>query len=200
MVTRISEDSLALEHPARLLWELFGMLDLSAFTAGAKAVQGVPGGSLKSRRMLLTLWAYALVRGIVSELTGLPADHPAVARGCVSVMAPCFMLLIFDRPTLRRAFPEFGFGPADAAAVTDHLVQQDTASGYLRTKCGGCLPLLPRKRAYKWSDRAGAGFSSPSGPVAGGHADHARPFQPDAAFFQALHPEHGPFRGSRRIF
>ena len=66
MVTRISEDSLSLEHPARLLWELFGMLDLSAFTTGAKAVQGVPGGALKSRRMLLTLWAYALVRGIVS--------------------------------------------------------------------------------------------------------------------------------------
>jgi hypothetical protein len=66
VVTRISEDSLPLEHPARLLWEVFGMLDLSAFTAGAKAVQGVAGGSLKSRRMLLTLWAYAFVRGIVS--------------------------------------------------------------------------------------------------------------------------------------
>lgn len=66
VVTRLDEDSLPLEHPARLLWEVFGMLDLSAFTAGAKAVQGVAGGSLKSRRMLLTLWAYALVRGIVS--------------------------------------------------------------------------------------------------------------------------------------
>jgi hypothetical protein len=65
IVTVISEDSLSLEHPARMLWEVFGMLDLSVFTAGAKAVQGVPGGSLKSRRMLLTLWAYALVRGIV---------------------------------------------------------------------------------------------------------------------------------------
>lgn len=65
MVTRISEDSLPLEHPARLLWEVFGRLDLSAFMAGAKSVQGAPGGSLKSRRMLLTLWAYAFVRGIV---------------------------------------------------------------------------------------------------------------------------------------
>ena len=65
VVTRISEDSLPREHPARLLWEVFGLLDLGAFTAGAKARQGTAGGSLKSRRMLLTLWAYAFVRGIV---------------------------------------------------------------------------------------------------------------------------------------
>jgi hypothetical protein len=65
VVTWIREDSLPLEHPARLLWEVFGLLDLGAFTAGAKSVRGAPGGSLKSRRMLLTLWAYAFVRGIV---------------------------------------------------------------------------------------------------------------------------------------
>jgi hypothetical protein len=64
VVTRIREDSLPLEHPARLFWEVFGLLDLGAFTAGAKSVWGAPGGSLKSRRMLLTLWAYAFARGI----------------------------------------------------------------------------------------------------------------------------------------
>jgi transposase len=65
-VVRLSEDSIPLEHPARLLWEVLGLLDLSAFVAQAKAVQGGPGGSLKSRRMLLTLWGYALTQGIVS--------------------------------------------------------------------------------------------------------------------------------------
>jgi len=65
VVTRIREDSLPLEHPARLLWEVFGLLDLSAFMRGAKSVRGAPGGSLKSRRMLLTLWGYAFVRQIV---------------------------------------------------------------------------------------------------------------------------------------
>jgi len=64
-----------------------------------------------------------IMRGIVSELTGLPKDHPTVARGCISALAPCFMLLIFDRPTFTRAFPEFGFGPGDTAAVVDHLVR-----------------------------------------------------------------------------
>jgi hypothetical protein len=66
VVVRISEDSIPLEHPARLLWEVLGRLDLSAFVAQAKAVQGGPGGSLKSRRMLLTLWGYAFTQGIVS--------------------------------------------------------------------------------------------------------------------------------------
>lgn len=62
----IRDDSIPLEHPARLLWEVFGQVDLSAFFAQAKAVQGGPGGSLKSRRMLLTLWAYAFTQGILS--------------------------------------------------------------------------------------------------------------------------------------
>jgi AcrR family transcriptional regulator len=64
-----------------------------------------------------------ILKSIVSELMGLPEDHPAVARGCVSVMAPCFMLLIFDRDTLKRAFPSLGLGTDDATALVRHMVQ-----------------------------------------------------------------------------
>jgi AcrR family transcriptional regulator len=64
-----------------------------------------------------------LLKGIVAELTGLPEDHPAVARGCVSVIAPMAMLLICDRRTLKRLFPQFGFTPEDAPAVVRHMVQ-----------------------------------------------------------------------------
>jgi hypothetical protein len=64
-----------------------------------------------------------ILKSIVSELMGLPLDHPAVARGCVSVMAPCFMLMIFDRDTLKRAFPSLGVGSEDAAALVRHMVQ-----------------------------------------------------------------------------
>jgi AcrR family transcriptional regulator len=46
-----------------------------------------------------------LMRAIVSELMDLPADHPAVARGCLCVVAPCFLLVILDDGTLKRAFP-----------------------------------------------------------------------------------------------
>jgi len=64
-----------------------------------------------------------ILRAIVGELMGLPEEHPAVARGCVSVMAPCFMLLLFDRRTLKRAFPTLGVTPEDAPALVRHLVQ-----------------------------------------------------------------------------
>jgi hypothetical protein len=63
-----------------------------------------------------------IMKSIVSELMGLPEDHPAVARGCVSVMAPCFMLLIFDRSILKRAFPNLGLGPNDATALVRHML------------------------------------------------------------------------------
>jgi TetR/AcrR family transcriptional regulator, regulator of cefoperazone and chloramphenicol sensitivity len=64
-----------------------------------------------------------LLRSIVSELMDLPEDHPAVARGCVSVLAPCFMLLLFDRRTLKRALPKLSLSAEDSDALVQHLVQ-----------------------------------------------------------------------------
>lgn len=64
----------------------------------------------------------SMLKGIVSDLMGLPEDHPSVARGCVSVLAPCFILLIGDRPTLKRAFPQLGLQPKDAPALLRHMV------------------------------------------------------------------------------
>jgi AcrR family transcriptional regulator len=64
-----------------------------------------------------------ILKAIVGELTGLPPDHPAVARGCLSIIAPCLMLAIADRSILKRVFPQLGLGPADAPALTDHMVR-----------------------------------------------------------------------------
>ncbi len=64
-----------------------------------------------------------VLRAVVGELMGLPADHPAVARGCVSVIAPCVLLLLFDRRILKRGFPQFGTTAEDASAVVRHMVQ-----------------------------------------------------------------------------
>ena len=47
------EDALELSHPARVLWDLLGKMDLSAFSKGCEAVEGAAGRSLKSPRMLL---------------------------------------------------------------------------------------------------------------------------------------------------
>ncbi len=66
IVFEIPEDRLAADHPARVLWTLIETFDLSAFLAGAKAIEGRAGRSRSSPAMLLTLWMYALSRGIGS--------------------------------------------------------------------------------------------------------------------------------------
>jgi AcrR family transcriptional regulator len=64
-----------------------------------------------------------ILRAVVGELMGLPAEHPAVARGCVSVMAPCVLLPIYDRHMLLRAFPDLGLAPEDAEALVRYLLR-----------------------------------------------------------------------------
>jgi AcrR family transcriptional regulator len=53
----------------------------------------------------------SLLREIVSGIMGLPADHPAVATGCINIFAPCFLLLFYDKSLLKRAFPAFDLSP-----------------------------------------------------------------------------------------
>jgi len=60
------EDTLPDNHVARVLWRVVATLDVSAFTAGAKAVEGHAGRGVTSIPMLLTLWLYAISQGIGS--------------------------------------------------------------------------------------------------------------------------------------
>jgi len=60
------EDTLEPSHPARVLWDVVGTLNLAAFLAGAKAVVGVAGRATLSPRMKLTLWLYAISQGVGS--------------------------------------------------------------------------------------------------------------------------------------
>jgi AcrR family transcriptional regulator len=78
------------------------------------------GAALAEKEMRLKV---RILRAVVGELMGLPADHPAVARGCVSVMAPCVLLLIYDRHTLMRAFPDLSLAPEDAEALVRYLLR-----------------------------------------------------------------------------
>lgn len=66
VVWRLTEDSLPLTHPARLLWEVLGTFDLSAFTAHSRATTDHRGRSNHSTRLLLTLWLYGLCQGMSS--------------------------------------------------------------------------------------------------------------------------------------
>ena len=62
-----------------------------------------------------------LLRQFIAELMKLPEDHPAVARGCVSLMAPICMLILADRDHLARALPAMGLKPGDAPAIARHM-------------------------------------------------------------------------------
>jgi AcrR family transcriptional regulator len=64
-----------------------------------------------------------IAKSIVSELTGLPVDHPVVARATVSIMAPCGMLLIANRTRLERALPGFNIRPQTVEDITQHMTQ-----------------------------------------------------------------------------
>lgn len=62
----VPDDELPADHRARLLWQVVETLELGAFSAGAKAVEGHAGRPLCSVRMLLTLWLYAISIGVGS--------------------------------------------------------------------------------------------------------------------------------------
>jgi transposase len=60
------EDSLPEGHRARLLWQVVETLDLSAFTARAKSVEGRAGRPVASAQMQMVLWLYAISVGVGS--------------------------------------------------------------------------------------------------------------------------------------
>ena len=60
------ERLLELQHPARAIWELVGKFDLSHFYGAIAAVQGQAGRSPHDPRLLISLWLYSYMKGIVS--------------------------------------------------------------------------------------------------------------------------------------
>jgi AcrR family transcriptional regulator len=63
----------------------------------------------------------ALMKMLVSEIVGLPPEHPAVARAALNIIAPFAMLSLADRSMLERAFPSLSLNEASAQALADHL-------------------------------------------------------------------------------
>jgi transposase len=54
------------EHPARVIWDFVGRLDLSRFHEDIQAVEGRPGRQPWDPRLLISIWVYAYSRGISS--------------------------------------------------------------------------------------------------------------------------------------
>ncbi len=81
------EDLLPQNHLARLIWEAVGLLDLSAFYAPIKVVEGGPGAAAIDPRILITLWLYATSQGVSSarEIDVLRVEHLAYIWICGGV-------------------------------------------------------------------------------------------------------------------
>jgi transposase len=107
------EDALAPTHPARVLWDVVGTLDLSKFLAGVKAVEGTVGRKTLSPRMKLVLWLYAISQGIGSARE--------IARHVQSDNA--FRWIVGDLSVGHHCLSKFrvGHGEALDALMTDIL-------------------------------------------------------------------------------
>jgi transposase len=67
------------EHVVRAIWELVGRLDLTAFAAEVRAVEGRAGRTPYDPHLLISLWIFAYSQGISSarEVERRCAYHPA---------------------------------------------------------------------------------------------------------------------------
>jgi len=75
------------DHLARLLWEAVAQLDLSAFAAGLKVVEGGPGRAAADPQLLVALWLFATTQGVTSAraLDRLCVEHLAYLWLCGGV-------------------------------------------------------------------------------------------------------------------
>jgi transposase len=60
------ESLLSPDHEVRSVWQFVSSLDLSRFEAQIKAVDGRAGRPATDPRLLLSLWLYAITKGIGS--------------------------------------------------------------------------------------------------------------------------------------
>jgi TetR/AcrR family transcriptional regulator, regulator of cefoperazone and chloramphenicol sensitivity len=102
----------ALTSPISQSWagKLFGR----EFVTPSTAYGRVHERALEARAKVL--------KSIVGALMGRPLDDPVVARGCISTLAPCALLLLVDRRKLKRILPSLDLGTDTASQLTRHLV------------------------------------------------------------------------------
>jgi transposase len=75
------------DHRVRMVWRFVEGLDLTALLIGIKAVEGRPGHPPADPRILLALWLYATVEGVVSarQVARLCEEHVAFQWLCGGV-------------------------------------------------------------------------------------------------------------------
>ena len=90
-----------------------------------------PSPTTYATKEKLLLPGARILRELAGQLMGLPEDHPAVARGCMTLMAPICILILGDRRIMKRALPSLGLTAEDAPALARHMA--DYAMAGLRS-------------------------------------------------------------------
>ncbi|HEY0942036.1 MAG TPA: CerR family C-terminal domain-containing protein [Steroidobacter sp.] len=60
-----------------------------------------------------------MVMGMIADILGVPATHPAVARSTVNIVSPCVFLLVVSSERQKKVFPALH---ADPDELVDHMV------------------------------------------------------------------------------
>jgi len=159
------DDLLPHDHPARLVWDVVGRLDLSAFYAPLKAREGVAGRDANDPRMMVALWLFACTQGVGSarELDRLCREHHAYRWLCGGVSVNYHTLADFrvgSGGQLDALFTQVIASLVDKDLVTVERVSQDgtrvracAGSGSFRRR-GRLTRLLEEARGHVAEVRA----------------------------------------------
>lgn len=129
-VERTLDASLPDDHPARAIWAFLERLDLSAFYASIKSVQGHVGHPTTDPQVLLALWLYATSDGIGSarQIDRLCQEHDAYRWLCGGVTVNYHTLSDFrvaHQEALDQLLTDILAAMMDAGLVQLHRVAQD---------------------------------------------------------------------------
>jgi AcrR family transcriptional regulator len=66
---------------------------------------------------------FKVLRAMVCVATGLPEDHPAISRCCLTLAAPMQFLMIADHAFLRRIYPDLDLSAGGIDVLAEHFVR-----------------------------------------------------------------------------
>jgi transposase len=118
------------EHPARLVWEATGDMDLTSLWAPIRAVEGHVGRDATDPRILLAVWIYATLQGVASAraLAKLCEEHIAYRWLCGGVTLNYHLLSDFrsrQETALDELLTQRVAALLASGLVTMHCVAQD---------------------------------------------------------------------------
>lgn len=158
MTPQCPDGLIPVDHPARLLWQVTGKLDLSGFYDTIQARSGVVGRDATDPRLLIALWLYAAIRGIGSarELARRCAESKPFMWLCGGVSVNHHTLADFrvrHAQALDELFTQVIATLVDKGLVKVYRISQD---GTRVRACAGAGSYRRDKRLIRLLDEARA--------------------------------------------